>query len=448
MLASVCESVSPRRHQLTDDEVGAFLARARRLGHDPGRLLAGEAAETFTGIPTLEQMRQLSNVTPAERRARQEGFFHRDVAVRSRLGQGIHDRCEAFVFADGIADDADRAGLALHLPFPARRLSVLYRHVAAGEVWDLTVAHRALGIAERDDLLNVINVGELVIDPGGRVIVQGNLLVLGCQHLRGPDRARTAGDYQLGVLPTPFSVDRRLGPLHGRAGVPGSGGRAGQAGTRPPGVPTMLGLDLSEAPGDRMNGTDGGTAGRGSDGEPGRTGGATKIAEITIGRLTGSLALMAAGGRGGNGGPGGDGGPGGGGDDAAAGFRTPAGPVAFGRPGRGGRGGDGGNGGRGANGGISSNVFVTLPDQAAGQLRVLTCPALGGTGGTGGRPGRNGRDGRIAGEPAASASDPALEAAIQDTHGAPGKAGRDGVQRPPPRVFVNARPVGERRASP
>ena len=34
-----------------------------------------------------------------------------------------------------------------------------------------------MGIDERDDLsLNVVNVGELVIEPGGRVIVQGNLL--------------------------------------------------------------------------------------------------------------------------------------------------------------------------------------------------------------------------------------------------------------------------------
>ena len=74
----------------------------------------------------------------------------------------------------------------MHLPFPARLLSVLYRRVAAGEVWDLTVAHRVLGIDERDDLFNVVNVGELVIEPGGRVIVQGNLLVLGCQHLRHP----------------------------------------------------------------------------------------------------------------------------------------------------------------------------------------------------------------------------------------------------------------------
>jgi hypothetical protein len=74
------------------------------------------------------------------------------------LGQGVHDRCEAYVFADGTADEADRARLATHLPFAARQLSVLYRRVAAGEIWDLTVEHRMLGIDDRDDLLNVVNV--------------------------------------------------------------------------------------------------------------------------------------------------------------------------------------------------------------------------------------------------------------------------------------------------
>ena len=203
------DPVTAWRHHLTDGEVGAFLARARRLGHDPVRLLAGEATETFTPILTIEQGRRLSNACPAERRARQAVFFHPGIATRSRLGQGVHDRCEAYVFADGIVDDVDRARLAIHLPFPARLLSVLYRRVAADEVWDLTVQHGMLGIDERDDLFNVVNIGEVVIEPGGRVIVQGNLLVLGCQYLRHPARTRDAEDYQLGVLPTPGSCPCR-----------------------------------------------------------------------------------------------------------------------------------------------------------------------------------------------------------------------------------------------
>jgi len=427
-------------HHLTVGEVDAFLARARRLGHDPARLLAGGVTETLTPIPTLEQVRGLCQVSPAERRARQAVFFHPAIEIRSRLGQGVHDRCEAFVFAGGTADEADRARLAMHLPFPARLLSVLYRRVAAGEVWDLTVEQQRIGIDERDDLFNVVNVGELVIEPGGRVIVQGNLLVFGCQHLRHQAAARDAGDYQLGVLPTPHSVDRRAGPLDGRAGLRGADGGPGEAGTRPAGVPTMIGFALSEPPGDRMNGTDGADGGRGGDGEPGRTGGATKTAEITIGRLTGPLTLLAAGGRGGNGGAGGDGGDGGVGGDAAQGLRTTAGPVPDGRPGRGGRGGGGGDGGRGGTGGICSNVFVTLPEPMAGRLRVLTRPAPGGTGGAGGRPGRRGNGGRIGGDPAIAVGD--------GIAGAQGKAGRDGVRRPAPEVFVNGKPLQGRTVSP
>jgi hypothetical protein len=202
----------------------------------------------------------------------------------------------------------------------------------------------------------------------------------------------------------------------------------------------MIGFALSEPPGDRMNGT-GGSGGRlAGGGEPGRTGGAAKTAEIAIGRLAGPLTLVASGGRGGDGGDGGDGGAGGDGGDPAPGFRTTAGPVRPGRPGRGGRGGDAGSGGRGGNGGISSNVFVTLPARMAGQLRVMTYPALGGTGGAGGRPGRGGKSGMSPGGPAVSAADGGA--------GAPGKPGRDGVQRPAPEVFVNGRPFAGRTTSP
>jgi hypothetical protein len=440
---SIGNSGSEGRHHLTDEEMGAFLVRARRLGHEPARLLAGEVTETRAPVPTIEQVRRLSNAVPAERQARQAVFFHSAIAIRSRIGQGVHDRCEAYVFADGIIDDADRVRLARHLPFPARLLSVLYRHVVAGEVWDLTMEARALGVDERDDLLNVINVGELVIEPGGRVIVQGNLLMLGCQLLRHPASAPGTGDYQVGVLPTPHSVDRRTGPLHGRAGAPGADGEPGEAGTRPAGVPTMIGFDLSEPPGDRMNGTDGSDGRRGGDGEPGRTGGATKTAEITIGRLAGQLTLVASGGRGGDGGCGGDGGAGGGGGDPAPGFRTPAGPVSPGRSGPGGRGGDGGSGGRGGNGGISSNVFVTLPAQMAGQLRVMTYPALGGTAGAGGGPGRGGKNGINPGNPGGH-----VDSAADGDAGAPGKPGRDGVPRPAPEVFINGRPPAGRTTSP
>jgi len=384
------------QHGLLDDEVRGFLARASLLGHDAGRLLAGQAVESLVHLPAIDDVRRMAMASAAERRARQGVFFHRAIAARSRIGQGVHDRCEAYVFADGRIDDADRARLATQLPFPARFLSILRRRVAAGEVWDLTVPAARLGVDDRHDLLNVVNVGELVIEPGGAVIVQGNLLVLGCQHLvhRAPP-SDTAG-WQVGVLATPHSVDPRSGPLHGQDAAPGAGGRPGSAGSRPRGVPTLIGFAPSEPSLDRMDGADGADGGPGASGASGRTGGATKTAEITIGRLSGSLTVLAAGGRGGDGGRGGGGGRGGDGGDPEPGFRSVTGPVPAGRPGQGGRGGDGGHGGRGGHGGISSNVFVTLQERSLGQLRVRTLPAGGGAGGAGGRAGPGGRVGGCA----------------------------------------------------
>jgi hypothetical protein len=402
------------RAHLSGADLRGFLARGRQLGHDTGRLLAGQPVCSLVRLPAIDDIRRLCLAGPAERRARQAGFFHLAMAARSRLGQGVHDRCEAYAFADGHVDDADRARLALHLPFPARFVSILSHRVAAGEAWDLTVAPAELGVDERDDVLNVVNLGDLLIEPGGRVIVQGNLLIFGCQQLRHQDG--DAAGYQLGVLPTPYPVDRRSGPRHGLAGSPGAAGAPGRPGVQPAGVPTMIGFALSEPAGDGMNGTDGAAGEPGGAGGRGRTGGATKTAEITIGRLTGSLTILAAGGRGGDGGPGGDGGSGGDGGDSAAGFRTTGGTVPAGRAGRGGRGGDGGNGGNGGHGGISSNVFVTLPAPSRNRLRVITLPAGGGPGGAGGQPGRGGH----------GAGD-----------GAAGRRGREGRGRPGPEVFVN-----------
>ena len=63
------------------------------------------------------------------------------------------------------------------------------------------------------------------------------------------------------------------------------------------------------------DGRDGGEATAGGGGAKGRTGGASKIAEITIGELAGSLTILATAGRGGGGGAGGVGGHGGHGAD-------------------------------------------------------------------------------------------------------------------------------------
>ena len=390
----------PYGHGLSACEVAAFLSRARQLGHDTDRLLAGDEADSFVHLPTLEAVRGLVNVGVAERSARQAGFFHPAMAARSRVGQGVHDRCEAYVFADGGVGEADLERLAIHLP--------------------------------------LVNVGELVIEPGGRVIVQGNLLVLGCRHLAS--HGSLEDDYHVGIWPTAGSVDRRSGPINGRPGAHGADGAPGLPGTRPSGVPTMIGFALGQPVGDRLDGNAGTGGGNGQRGEDGRTGGATKTAEITVGRLTGTLAVFATGGCGGQGGGGGDGGHGGGGGDAVSGFRTPSGSVPDGQPGRGGLGGDGADGGRGGHGGICSNVFITVPDATVARVSVRTAPGEGGEGGPGGSPGRAGREGTVGGADAARAAGSArATGAVANSND--GSAGRPGRTRPAPEVFVNGRPT-------
>ena len=89
---------------------------------------------------------------------------------------------------------------------------------------------------------------------------------------------------------------------------------------------------------------------------------------------------------------------------------------------------------------------MTLPEPMTGQLRVVTHPAAGGTGeaapagaGRERRPASDEADGGTADGPGASLADGA--------DGAPGKAGRDGVSRPPPEVFVNGKPFAGRTIS-
>jgi len=433
----------------------AFERHAHRFGHDVGRLGGGAELVSYPVVPSVAAVRALAAATAGQRQRRQQVFFNPVVALRRSIGQGVHDRIEAAVFADGTIDPADEARTGHHFPFPTRILSVRHRHVRSGESWDLSVRGDHWGLDDRDDIMNVVNVGCLRLEPGATVLVRGNLLILIIQRLicepaepaepagpggpggpaepaepggpaepAEPGGLAEPGRCQLAILPTPFSVDGDTGPLHGRGGPAGCDGAGGAGGAGAPTEPTWLGARLLRpvVPG-AADGSDGGEATAGGDGAKGRTGGASKLAEITIGELAGSLTILATAGRGGDGGAGGAGGRGGDGGPGAPGQRTLQGVIPPGRGGQGGRGGDGGRGGRGGHGGIASNVFVSLPPDQAGQVRVLAHPSAGGRGGPGGRGGAGGRDG----------------AGGQAGRGANGIAGRDGRARPAPPVFVNER---------
>jgi hypothetical protein len=200
----------------------AFERHARRFGHDPSRLCGGAELVSYPVVPSIAAVRALSAATPGQRRWRQQVFFNPVVALRRSIGQGVHDRLEAAVFADGTVDPADQARAGYHFPFPTRILSVRHRDVRSGESWDLSVRGDHWGLDDRDDIMNVVNVGSLRLEPGATVLARGNLLVLIIQRLicepGGP------GACQLAVLPTPFSVDSDTGPLHGPGGPAGRDG--------------------------------------------------------------------------------------------------------------------------------------------------------------------------------------------------------------------------------
>ena len=434
--------------RLTGAQADAFDARARRLGHDPGQLLGHAELVSYPSLPTVAAVRALSAATAEQRRQRQAVFFGPPIALRRAIGQGVHDRTEAAVFADGQIDPADEARAMMHFPFPTRILSVRHRDVGPGECWDLSVRDEHWDIDYRDDILNVVNIGSLHLAPGAIVAVRGNLLMLTVQRV---DCDEVGAPAQIAILPVPFPVDRRVGPLDGPGGPAGREGTGGPDGVAAPTAPTWLGCDWLAGPvvPGACDGGDGGDGSAGGDGARGRNGGPSKIAEITIGELTGPLTLVATAGRGGNGGHGGNGGNGGNGGHGADGQRTMQGILPPGHGGAGGNAGHGGHGGRGADGGISSNVFVSLPPDQEGRLRVLSHPApcgrgsRGGTGGTGGRGGRPGIPALVSGTPAPGGPRP-LDPSPSGHDGADGRDGRDGIDgraRPAPPIFVNGRPI-------
>jgi len=416
----------------------AFLDLSVRLGHHVPTLLTGRSVTSRPLIDSVAAARSVLPVTPDQRARRQAVFFTPQIALRRAIGQGVHDRLEAAVFADGEIDLGDEAGASRHFPFPATATSVLRRVVGPGECWDLSVRGAMFGLDDFDDLLVLVNVGELVLEAGASVVVRGNLLALAVQRLVCDESSSGGDGFQIGVLPTPFSVDPRRDRVRAADGQSGLDGAPAADGVHVETRPSFIGPRLVRpAVVGESDGEAGGDGTAGADGAAGASGGPSKLADITIGELVGTFTLQAGAGAGLAGGAGGDGGRGEGGGHGAPGVHAVGASIPPGRGGDGGRGGAGGRGGRGGSGGISSNVFVTVPPDAAARVRVIAleapggqggrggCGGAGGPGGTGGQPDRLG--GRLGESGRAGAA------------GNGGAPGRDGRSRPAPPVYVNER---------
>lgn len=415
-----------------------FMEMVRLLEQDERGASAGEEVCTYR-LLEMERLRDLvSRATPEQRRIRQESYFHRDIALRSRLGQGYHDRGEAHLFAAGELNDADRKFIARQMPMPARILSVAEKRLAPGETWDVSVRAQHWGKDDKQDCFAIVNVGTLVLGKDSRLLVRGNLLSLVCQRVISDE-----GTVEVG--PTPYSPDDQRGPMIGVDGRRGEDGRSGEDGRELSLLNSLLGPVVPEGLEARsLDGTAGADGSEGGDAGHGRGGGMCKLAEITLYELQGTLTVFAQAGAGGAGGRGGDGGAGGAGGDGARGCYAVGAEIVGGRGGNGGRGGDAGCGGNGGHGGLSSNIYINLPKRDAPRLRCISLPSQagrGGRGGMGGRGGDAGGGGRYTSSPHILDGPPGSRGAS----GVVGKPGKDGRSRPAPWIFVNEHPhQGER----
>jgi hypothetical protein len=410
-----------------------FYEKAALLGHDAGKLEAGEAIITYGTFATLPEGRKmLSAANGQQRKARQKNFFNPPLLARQRLGQGIHDRGEAILFADGDFLPGDDQGVGNHMPAHIKAISILHKTIAAGETWDVTVGGDIWGIDKTEELYTTLNIGKLVIEPGAKLIVRGNVFSLLCQQLVCLPGRDSGDDYQLGILPTPFPVDIKYGETNGTDGINGLHGYHGNCGQEAVVDSSLLGYILTQPiTAAAMNGGHGTNGLNGTPGADGRNGGMCKIAEIIIRNLAGHLTVFAQAGSGGIGGRGGNGGNGGNGGSGAKGHQLITNLLQAGNGGNAGNAGNGAKGGSAGHGGLASNIYINVPPANEEQLSCISLPSMGGTGGNGGRAG-------IPGQPGLGGA-----GKIPGPHGTAGKAGTDGKRgldgrsRPAPWMFVN-----------
>jgi hypothetical protein len=409
-----------------------FYDKARLLGHDTDALALGEEITTYFRFDTMEDCRRLiSMATQEQREKRQEHFYNPPIAARQRLGQGMHDRGEAALFANGTIPDGDRQGIGNHLPGRMKAVSVLKKTLRAGEVWDVSVRGEHWGIDDLEELYVTVNVGELIIEPGASIIIRGNVFSLCCERLTCKAEA-PFGAYHIGILPTPFSVDAREGDLDGGNGTDGWDGHNGRDGHPVQVSSSLIGYmlvdDIDPA---MMNGIDGTPGTAATAGIDGRNGGMCKIAEISVYDLQGPCTVFSQAGRGGNGGNGGNGGHGGHGGNGTEGYKLVTGVLSSGAGGNGGNGGDAGKGGHAGHGGVASNIYVSVPVHQEEQVTCVAWPSAGGSAGKAGKPGSGGKGGDggngftkgIMGQ--------------DGKNGAEAKDGKEGRDRPAPWIFLN-----------
>src|ERR1044072_8169467 len=423
-----------------------FETVAKLVVHALDGLRAGEMLLTYLTIPTIEQAREvLSRAGRHARELRGKTFFDA-IRTRQRLGQGRHDRGEAATFADLELTPEDEYGLRKHLPVHVQAISVCNHTIRENEVFDVSVRGHVWELNDYEELYVILNVGTLILEPGASLVVRGNVFSLLCQRLarsapRPEPRDPNTEAFDIGILPTPFSVDFKSGSLNGADGRRGYDGHSGADGKGVECCGSVFGPIVSHESLTSRDGAPGGPGGHGAAGSPGRNGGMCKLAELTIRYADAKgqpFIVFSQPGRGGSCGRGGDGGDGGHGGSGGPGGRSLRGPIFNGAGGNGGEGGDGGNGGGGGHGGIASNIYVTVPPEQEDQIICISRPSEFGDGGVGGTGGRGGAAGLAA---QGGMPEPTVSDATAGGAGTGGKPGRRGRGRAGPAMFLNERLV-------
>lgn len=412
-----------------------FWETCKVLGYDSDeitRLKGGEVVVKYRLIPTFEELSGIFSRADDDVRAAREKIFFADkrFRLRSRIGQGIHDRGEKIVFSRGEKlSEYDMAGMKKHQPHPVKFFAARELTVRAGECYDFSALADDFDLPLGDDLFCSVSIGTLTLEEGASVCVKGNLFSLACQKLIKKGNSETP---DILILPTMFSYSygaRYYGEsFEGESGEDGRDGRDGSSAVTPLVSNSILGnLHFGSERGVK-NGEDGKNGESGTAGEDGLCGGAAKTAEIIIIDMelpeSGYLRIKGKAGDGGNGGNGGNGGKGGNGGSGGGAYcvYTPDELFSFpkGHCGDGGSGGSGGNGGKGGNGGICSNIFVEVPSEFADKVICISEDGRGGAGGKGGDGGAGG-----AGEK-------------KGLNGDKGLNGKNGHDRPGPPMYVNS----------
>ena len=109
-----------------------FYERAAILGHDPALLERGLEQTVYGKAAFREIERIISCASAEQKRRRLATFFNPPVKMRSRLGQGVHDRGEAAAFAAEILSDSDMSDIARHFPACIKTSSIPVKTIMPG----------------------------------------------------------------------------------------------------------------------------------------------------------------------------------------------------------------------------------------------------------------------------------------------------------------------------